>query len=301
MSNGSDRRLRLFARGAEAARRIDANLHQETYFCPICETDFSRADAEEGELTLEHVPPDALGGDPILLTCRACNSFAGHELDAEAANRQQIIEFAEGLSGRRPIVDQMARLNLAGEVVNILLNSDPQANRIELAVLGEVNDPAAVQRQLENLEAAAREDTWDGTTFQITPNIRWHDRRADLSNLRTAYLMGFALFGYRYAFHERLDPVRQQIRNPDETIIRVFCLPNREEIPDAPRALLTEGPFEAFVVQLRREMVLLPWVDGPADLYENLPHLLAAAGDQGRFQGQPLITPTELHMTLDLR
>ena len=53
--------------------------------CPICLEAFTEAEAIEGQtVTLEHVPPKALGGKPMCLTCTKCNVGAGQGVDQAA-------------------------------------------------------------------------------------------------------------------------------------------------------------------------------------------------------------------------
>ena len=52
------------------------------YACPICSLLLPREATDSGDLTLEHVPPEPVGGKGIVLTCKQCNSTAGHTVDA---------------------------------------------------------------------------------------------------------------------------------------------------------------------------------------------------------------------------
>ena len=59
------------------------------YICPICFDPFFEKDLDisiPNYLTLEDVPPASLGGRPIVLTCKSCNSKTGHDLDAHLLN-----------------------------------------------------------------------------------------------------------------------------------------------------------------------------------------------------------------------
>jgi len=88
-------RTSLFNRGVEAVRAafgIDG-----VYLCPICGQQFSREALKEGQLTLEHVPPRALGGRGIILTCKACNNLAGYTVDAAITKRADMDRFGEVL------------------------------------------------------------------------------------------------------------------------------------------------------------------------------------------------------------
>src|SRR5688572_27922121 len=66
-----------FAKGA-AALGSAAPVHRgRGYACPICLRIYPSATG----LTVEDVPPKAVGGRPLLLTCRECNSGSGAMLD----------------------------------------------------------------------------------------------------------------------------------------------------------------------------------------------------------------------------
>jgi len=58
-----------------------------TYICPICLKEFGPLDEGENHLTLEHVPPETLGGKANILTCSKCNNEAGYKIDAHLVER----------------------------------------------------------------------------------------------------------------------------------------------------------------------------------------------------------------------
>ena len=61
----------------------------EHYICPICLETFNLnklGDKANDLLTVEDVPPKSLGGNPLLITCRKCNSSCGHNLDVYLLN-----------------------------------------------------------------------------------------------------------------------------------------------------------------------------------------------------------------------
>jgi len=73
---GRARRLTLFDRG-----NTD---------CPICLSSFSRDEVAKGsKVTLEHAPPNALGGAIMCLTCADCNAGAGKKTDHAIATENR--------------------------------------------------------------------------------------------------------------------------------------------------------------------------------------------------------------------
>ena len=55
-----------------------------TFICPICLKTFDFSDYDN--ITIEHVPPEKLGGRPLLLTCKDCNNVCGSNLDVHLIN-----------------------------------------------------------------------------------------------------------------------------------------------------------------------------------------------------------------------
>ena len=186
--------------------------------CPICLTSFTEDEAKAGEtVTLEHVPPKALGGSVLCLTCAPCNAGAGGSLDQAAAtmNRE--------MTGRGPEV----RLNIYGteHTTHLLSDGDARARLARLAA----SNPTAAQlqgqlggREIRLLTEIKRGPTWDqkhGFTARIVRPLRNH---VEASWLRSAYLMVFSLLGqagYRYADGDAVRPIREQIMKPDEEIV----------------------------------------------------------------------------------
>ncbi|MBI2907926.1 MAG: hypothetical protein HYX92_09750 [Chloroflexi bacterium] len=103
-----------FERGADAVARLWPSLPR-CYICPLCMRGFLPAALDENVLTLEHVPPQALGGKRILLTCCECNNRAGRELDCEMQALDDILGFARG--GMKRAVS--AQLTMGEHTLNI--------------------------------------------------------------------------------------------------------------------------------------------------------------------------------------
>jgi len=90
--SNKEKRLNIFRYGSKAIAKY-RNGDSSIYYCPICQLGYCEASAITGELTLEDVPPKSIGGKPILLTCRKCNSSAGHIIDAAIANKNKLVDF----------------------------------------------------------------------------------------------------------------------------------------------------------------------------------------------------------------
>jgi hypothetical protein len=130
------------------------------------------------------------------------------------------------------------------------------------------NDPKAKTRWQTQMERYAATGTWDGTQFTVASAKKFHMGRSKVGDLKAAYLLGFAAFGYRWAFNHRLDLVRKQILNPDDKIIEGFWLFLGWKALSPKTLALVQSPFEFIYVCLGRTAVILPWVTGPANLYD---------------------------------
>ena len=75
-------RVAWFNLGAKAIQFLQPGA-PDCYVCPLCMRAFTRYALAAKELTLEHVPPESLGGRRLVLTCRHCNNRAGAKVDSQ--------------------------------------------------------------------------------------------------------------------------------------------------------------------------------------------------------------------------
>lgn len=61
-------------------------ISEELYLCPISMVGFMKDSLQNGRLTIEHVPPESLGGKPLVLTSKEVNSKDGHTSDKKLLN-----------------------------------------------------------------------------------------------------------------------------------------------------------------------------------------------------------------------
>ena len=127
-----------------------------------------------------------------------------------------------------------------------------------------------------------------------------------------AYLAAISWFGYRYALHERLYVIRQQIVDPGTELVprAAINLVARHDLRDPqPLSAMMAQPVEAVVVYFPMEAVntacamsvLLPWLTGPAEFYLALSDRYAPS-EHGRridVQARALGWPTGPALTLD--
>lgn len=239
----------------------------------------------EGVLTDEHAPPKVLGGAVVALTCVDCNHAAGRLLDPHAATKERGLNF---LASSVPTPER----------VRLALPDGPVRSRMAvngLAVTLEISD--------ESLPRVAGElNKVGGIDIPLELATTNKTNAAGASLLRSAYIIAFAIFGYRYILDNRLTSVREQLARPNDGLIRIFSAegakPSRQfqvVLVDEPEAL------RSLAIQMGRYMVYLPALDGGTDLYDRLLHWRDAGGSFVPTWGQHLPWPAEPMHLLDFQ
>ena len=294
MNNWQRKKLKaiFFDRGAAAIKRYSG---QEIYRCPICAHSFDRSTLIDGKLTLEHSPPESVGGKPVALTCHNCNSGSGHLFESNLAGRAQITALMETILGERR--DEAARVSL--QIGDIRLNTRIYQDEKEIRTLEVLkgNDPKAIDQTLKHLNHLTETRTWDGQQFHIESHVGYSQRLALIAELKAAFVTAFAALGYRYAFDRRLRCVREQILKPKETIIDGWNC-NIEHAQCSEFVLLFVASIPGVIVKFGKSSVILPWISGPDNLYEDLAFRYQR-GENIQITGKPLNWPSKLEMALD--
>lgn len=73
----------------------DEGKGKGSFICPLCLRILNIAllgEQVNNFITIEHIPPENLGGKPLILTCKDCNSTCGHDLDVYLRNEMEHLE-----------------------------------------------------------------------------------------------------------------------------------------------------------------------------------------------------------------
>lgn len=200
-------------------------LHiDNAYICPLCLRAFCIDDS--GGCTLEHVPPKAVGGKPIVITCKDCNNNLGADIDAYLFNE---IEMVYNLSHLYS-VPQKSVIAFNGISINGQTTFSKESGFLFM-VKPDNNSPKVYERFMSEIK-----NSKEGYQINLSANITNHKRNVDLANvavLKSAYLMAFQQLGYMYILNSNLDIVRRQINNPDEYILNhAYFIGNENDIPN---------------------------------------------------------------------
>ena len=159
------------------------------YVCPICARGFTSID----DLTFEHAPSRKIGGREVALTCRECNSVAGHSVDAEFARAHDVREWSRGRSPK-PL-----RARLTFENIPVTVDVERTPERVTILGLPAHSDPANTAAHNAAFEriAASGEPYQEPLHFSFAG---YHERHARIALLRAAYVAAFARLatGTRY-------------------------------------------------------------------------------------------------------
>ncbi|HVF05270.1 MAG TPA: HNH endonuclease [Frankiaceae bacterium] len=285
----------MFDRGAAAFAAVAPEAPIGLYACPLCLRGFTRDETAPGRaLTIEHVPPQGLGGREMCLTCRGCNSISGSALDAHMERHRTFVDFLAGVDTR----DIRATFTVEGRQQRGVVRCENGAY-----VLGGVlarDRPGIAAAMIDHLDQIVAEKATDWS-LGITFEDPWQQRRVNIGWLRAGYLAAFAALGYRYIAQPAFSAVRQQILRPDDDVVRLTVMLARGDAPHTTRSiLLVEKPSElrSVVVQMGRAVVLLPYIgcSAGAEIFTDLP--LADAGSTD-LHGQLLPWPDRAAFLLD--
>ena len=273
-----EKREAFFQRGVEAYTRISTETG-EIYPCPICARGFDRDALDRRLLTLEHVPPQSMGGKPVCLTCKECNNTAGHAFEFAPAQLQKVIKLAEALGQGKGKFEGPLTMTVDGHAVRGSATIDEGG--VKFRVIEENNSPADLAAQHRHMQKLVEEGS-TGIEYKLSTTFKATPRQVFLSNLRAAFLSAFAILGYRYALHPSLEIVRRQILEPEKEIIPQVASGKFEGGEDAPVPMVyyMDKPVEGIVVRLPSTMVVLPFPNLPVDDFYST--LTALCGPDGK-------------------
>lgn len=295
MSN-KERRLRIFRHGSKAIAKY-LNGDSSRYYCPICGVGYPESSAISGdELTLEDVPPKSIGGRPILLTCRKCNSRAGHTIDIATANKRKLEDSARIVLGQEK--GKIPFIKLSFDQLNIAATISSE-DSYDIRPIENANAPARIEMYKEHLNNLANNNS-DGFEFKLSISQKYNHHFFKLSHLKSAFLLVFAWLGYRYAFDTRLEVVRRQIQDPENDFLGTrFWIKGDENMP-LNKVMFVRNPLPVLLVSFNSFSIVLPSLESTDDVY----NALSRSWEKGQriiLEAKVLLDslPSNLQMKLD--
>jgi hypothetical protein len=194
-------------------------LHNEKFLeavmCPICMVLYNRNGLDQtvnNPLTIEHCPPEELGGKPMLLLCKSCNNTAGSELDVKLMEYLNVRPFNERQPEGRVMLKNSTFKGGALDVRGTMELKRIDANSFYIDL--KATDTYRKNRFDNILKADKIEITYKQ---HETPSL--HIVHTAL--LKIGYLLAFAKFGHPFILNPNYDAIRAQIANPSATILPI--------------------------------------------------------------------------------
>jgi hypothetical protein len=193
--------------------RLEPDL-DDVCVCPICMKFFPRealsiSEGFKDHLTLEDVPPVALGGKVRTLTCKICNNSGGSQLESHLANKLNLEEAVEGLANASidGLLHPTKETNLAA-TIHIQGKSG-----IHIQYHPNRSHPAHVN-QFQTLV-----NSGSFGKFSLDSFSTYKELRPEIALLRIAYLLAYSTFGVGFLINFNLQLIRDQIQSPDRKIL----------------------------------------------------------------------------------
>ena len=223
--------LELYAKQIETIPFVSSDgveFHMaDAYICPLCLKAYAIGNTE---LTLEHVPPESVGGKPILITCKACNSNRGADIDVCLTNELEIVHNRNHLD----TIPQKTKLAINDVEINAQTTFS-KTDGFNFMISSNNNNPIKFEEFMTKAKNAK-----EGYEIKVVANITNRKRDYNLANialLKSAYLMAFHKLGYMYVLNTNTSIVREQIQNPKKDVIgNAFIIESKngelENLPD---------------------------------------------------------------------
>lgn len=178
----------------------------KTYICPICLNQFDESDIISNQsknfLTEEDAPPDKLNGKRIALTCKDCNSSAGHEIDNHLINRIREIDDNNYYKGST----QYRTFDFNGENITAEITSNGDGT-LRVLHMNKKNNPTLLEKFIYGIKTKNI-----GPILNLNPkDYRILPDRVNLALLKTSYIIAFAKFGYIFLLDDFYRNIRNQI------------------------------------------------------------------------------------------
>jgi hypothetical protein len=271
----------IFGRNLELVKRNPRitikGVKTEGYVCPVCQKIFGKEALFSTEyvdyLTLEHVPPESLGGSIKLLTCKICNNEQGSKLDKQLLESLKTKDFYSGISGaERParfLVD--GKWNTGGRIIN----SDSRDFEFR-SIRNNSNH--------NHYDKLFKDGGLDIEKIDVTINHKFKKRRPPIALLRIGFLWLYSELGVASLISGNMQAVRKQIHEPEKEWIKNIGSLDNDFSDNFIGVNIVKEPKElrSFAVAFktrtkhkeRKHIVLLPGLSDPGlKIYENMRRL----------------------------
>jgi hypothetical protein len=179
----------------------------EVYICPLCATNYflntKQGIQGSSEFSLDHVPPESLGGKFTVLTCKKCNNDFGH-FEAELL---KVIN----IGSAKDNIDQffIDRVKVINKTTGEYLDGSVHINNEKADI--RFNEKAKIfNSKFIDYLSALHNGKIPNITLEISaPNYS----KIEKALLKSAYLICFIWWGFEFVFSKNGELIRQVLNN----------------------------------------------------------------------------------------
>jgi hypothetical protein len=228
--------------------------YNKAVICPVClnfHSENKLIHTSVNPLTIEHLPPEALGGKPLILTCKDCNSTSGHTLDTSLIEYYKVNPFLK-LEDKSKV--KIPATTFKSTDKKILTSSATLEYQADNTLFFKLNiDKGSYREKIFETIPSFKEVKVDFVFH--TPPIKF----IQIALLRVAYLIAFSKFGNAFILNKVYNGIRQQILQPTSDVLSAYGAIKSELIPcpagiykiNAPVEL--EGYFVVFTITYNKK------------------------------------------------
>jgi len=189
---------------------------------------------------------------------------------------------------RESVLDAMMGIGDVAHPVEISLSSDATVRaELKQSVDGRCvtvvprNSPEKLEKFYAGVSSLVAKGEREWSVNVAFYKYNHNEVLAHVGWLREAYLVAFAVLGYRYILDPVLELVRQELARPHEELIPAFKIEDRKHSPDLRLFCIVNEPdwIRSVAVQFGYRTVFLPQI-GEVDLYERLDERRQSAGSR---------------------
>lgn len=211
--------------------------------CPLCLRSVPRHEPLKCVVAEEHIVPSKLGGWATTLTCKRCNNDQGSSLESHLVQQVRVEMGKKGLPARVEVG--------SGEFgAKVVLPTSSASGDLEIEWIPKQSHP----KRLGAAQAAIRAGKQD---IRLQLNYKYNPERARASLIRSAYLLMFRYFGYRFVLDASASGLLGAIQDPfgESQVMNATNLQTQDALPDKlrlPAIAIAREPknYESFIVLL---------------------------------------------------
>ena len=186
-------------------------LDHVAYLCPLCITNYILVSNESikfsSEFSIDHFPPQNVGGKGEILTCKSCNNNAGkYEIELERK-----MNYEAFVNNTPASIIQKAKFNVdnvKGFYKGFVKRDEEGMGIIDFYNVSDKSTPFL--KKWLNSEAFG--DSWTSNISIPIPR----DKLILKALLKTAYLVCFVYFGYDFVFSNHGERIRNVLQDKEE-------------------------------------------------------------------------------------